>query len=114
MTIIMVIMVGRQPFALVYDSEVHNHIRAIPAKYFSLIRTTIEEQLLFEPDVETKNRKPLKRPVAFEAQWEIRFGPNNRFRVFYTVDHQRREVQILAIGVKQENRLTIGDREVKL
>ena len=110
----MVIMARKQPFALVYDPEVNDHLRAIEAKYRSLIRATLEEQLLFEPDVETRNRKPLKRPVAFEADWELRFGSDNRYRILYTVDPERREVQILAIGVKEGNRLTIAGEEVHL
>ena len=75
---------------------------------------SIEEQLRFEPDKETRNRKPLQRPVAFEATGELRFGPENRFRVFYAVSHERREVQILAIGTKPRNRLIIGREEIKL
>jgi hypothetical protein len=45
---------------------------AIDAKYYMLIRSTIEARLAFEPDVETRNRKPLKRPVTFEATAEAR------------------------------------------
>jgi hypothetical protein len=62
------------------------HLKTIERKYHSLIRTTIENELQFEPDVETRNRKPLKRPVTFEAEWELRFGPDNRFRVFYGIN----------------------------
>ena len=107
-------MPGRRPFALVYDPEVKAHLRAIEPTYRALIRMTIEEQLRFHPDKETRNRKPLQRPVAFEATWELRFGPENRFRVFYAVSHERREVQILAIGTKERNRLMIGREEIKL
>ncbi len=114
MTIIMVIMAGGRPFALVYDPEVKSHLRAIDPKYRGLIRMAIEEQLRFEPDKEARNRKPLQRPVAFEAAWELRCGPDNRFRVFYAVSHQRQEVQILAIGTKERNRLTVGREEIKL
>ena len=77
MTIIMVIMAGSRAFALVYDLEVKAHLRAIEPKYRGLIRMTIEEQLRFEPEKETRNRKPLQRPVAFEATWELRFGPEH-------------------------------------
>lgn len=63
---------------------------------------------------EARNRKPLLRPVSFEANWELRFGPDNRFRAFYSVDLDRREVQILAIGVKRKDRLTIGGEEIEL
>jgi len=114
MTTIMVIMARKQPFGLAYDPEVKEHLGAIEAKYHSLIRATIEEHLLFDPDVETSNRKPLKRAVAFEAEWELRFGPDNRFRVFYALDLENQEVQILAIGVKERSQLTIAGKEVEL
>jgi len=114
MTIIMVIVARRRRRGLVYDEEVKSHLRAIERKYHGLIRTTIEEQLCYEPEKETRNRKPLQRPVVFEATWELRFGPNNRFRVFYAVSRQRREVQILAIGTKERGRLIIGREEIEL
>jgi len=107
-------MPGRRLFAIVYDPEVREHLRAIEVTHRGLIRMTIEEQLRFQPDKEARNRKPLQRPVAFEATWELRFGPENRFRVFYAVSHERREVHVLAIGTKQRNRLTIGREEIKL
>ena len=107
-------MAGRRPFALVYDPEVKTHLRAIEPEYRGLIRMTIEEQLRFEPDKETRNRKPLRRPVAFEATWELRSAPENRFRVFYAVSHERHEVQILAIGTKQRNRLMLGEEKINL
>lgn len=114
MTIIMVIMTKRQKFALIYAPITKSHLRTIDSKHYSLIRTSIEKNLQFEPDVETTNRKPLKRQVAFEAEWELRFGPDNRFRVFYDIDMTSHEVNILAIGEKNRNRLVIGGKEIKL
>ncbi len=114
MTIIIVKMTLPAPFALVYASIVKSHLETIERKYHSLIRTAVEADLQFEPDVETRNRKPLKRPIEFEAEWELRCGPGNRFRVFYQVDTERRVVSILAIGVKHGDRLRIGRREVSL
>lgn len=38
----------------------------------------------------------------------------NRFRVFYRVHEDTREVYILAIGVKVRNRLYVGDEEFEL
>jgi hypothetical protein len=110
----MIVMARKPQFSLSYDQAVKEHLRAIEAKYHPLIRRTIREQLLFEPETETRNRKPLQRPIRYEATWEIRFGPNNRFRVLYAVDHEHREVQIQAIGVKKGNRLIIGGEEVQL
>lgn len=114
LTIIMVKMTPTRPYALIYAPEVKGHVRAIEAKHYSFIHKTIENQLLFEPTVETKNRKPLKRSAAFEGEWELRLGPDHRFRVSYEVDHERREVHILAIGVKRGNRVIIGGEEVLL
>jgi len=105
---------SRRPFRLIYDTEVVEHLRAIEKKYHSLIKRTIEEQLRYKPDVETRNRKPLEQPSALSADWEIRFGPSNRFRVFYEVDREAREVYILAIGMKLRNRLFIGGEEFEL
>ena len=73
-TIIMV-MAKKVPFVLVYADEVKDHLRAIETKYHSLVESEVEGQLLHEPDVETRNRKPLKKPMAFKAEWELRFGP---------------------------------------
>jgi mRNA-degrading endonuclease RelE of RelBE toxin-antitoxin system len=107
-------MNSKRAFELVYASQVKDHLKSIERKYYGLIRQEIEAHLQFEPDVETRNRKPLRRAVAFEAEWEIRFGPKNRFRVFYEIDREAGTVYILAIGVKVRDRLYIGGEEVEL
>ena len=104
-------MAKKQPVTLVYADDVKDHLRAIEAKYHSVIQTEIETQLLHEPDVETRNRKPLKRPIIFGADWELRLGPDNRFRVFYQVNTETREVRVLAVGVKDQSRLFFGGEE---
>ena len=68
----------------------------------------------FEPGAETTNRKPLRQPAPFGATWEIRFGPDNRFRALYDIDEETRMVQIMAIGEKQRQRLFISGEEVQL
>jgi hypothetical protein len=103
-----------EPFDLVYDPQVIGHLAVIELKYHSLIRRGIEQQLRFEPELATRNRKPLERPIQLGARWELRLGPDNRFRVFYRVEPDERRVRILAIGVKMRNRLFIGDEEVEL
>ncbi len=104
-------MIKRLPFTLVYADVVKTHLRAIDSKHRSLIRTEIETHLLHEPDVETRNRKPLRRPIEFGADWELRCGPDNRFRVFYEINSEEREVCVLAIGVKVRNRLLFAGEE---
>jgi hypothetical protein len=111
---ILVIMVRRRPYALVYAPVVKQHLRVVERQHYSFIRATLEEQLRFEPGTETANRKPLQQPALFEAQWELRFGPDNRFRACYEIDRESRKVYILAIGVKEQDRLFIGGEEVEL
>ena len=58
--------------------------------------------------------KPLTGQTILESAWELRFGPDNRFRVLYRVNVSRREVHVLAIGLKKGSSLFIGGLEVKL
>ena len=111
MPTITMVMAERSVFALVYADEVKQHLRAIESKYHSVIQSGVETQLLHQPDVETRNRKPLKRPIACGTDWELRLGPDNRFRVFYEVNAESRQVRILAVGVKDRNRLFIAGEE---
>jgi hypothetical protein len=103
-----------QRFTIVYAPITKQHLRTIEPKYYSLIRAVIEQQLSFEPSLETRNRKPLKRPVVFMATWEIRFGQHNQFRVYYDVDPEQARVSILAIGIKKGNQVVIGGEELSL
>jgi hypothetical protein len=112
-TIIRIIMT-RQPFTIAFAKEVKDHFRAIDRKYHALVHSAIIEQLRFEPDRETRNRKPLQMPAPFKAGWELRFGPQNRFRAFYRIDSESHVVWIRAIGIKDRNRLVIGGEEVEL
>jgi hypothetical protein len=100
-------------YRIVYDGEVRRHLAAIDRNYHSLIRQTIEQQLSHQPDVETRNRKPLQRPALIGADWELRCGPNNRFRVLYRIADTY-EIYVLAVGIKDGNRLLIGGEEFEL
>jgi mRNA-degrading endonuclease RelE of RelBE toxin-antitoxin system len=106
-------MAKKLPFTLIFRKAFASHLDVIEPKYYSQIRDTIKEQLTFEPDVPTTNRKPLLRPGVEGADWEIRFGPSNKFRVFYQMDLQKHEVYVLAIGIKLGNRLIVGGEEFK-
>jgi len=107
-------MESQQPFRIIYAPITRVHLRAIEAKYYSLIRRIIEERLSAAPDLQSRHRKPLKRPVSFGATWELRFGPGNRFRVLYDIDRTQHVVAVLAIGLKRGNRLLIGGEEIRL
>ena len=98
-------------FRLVFAPETARHVAAIDRKHHGLIRRSIRRLLAYDPDSASRNRKLLQPPAPVESTWEIRFGPGNRFRVFYDVDRDTRTVRILAIGVKVRDRLWIGDEE---
>lgn len=107
-------MTSQKNFTILYDPEVFQHFAAIDRKYHSLIRRTIEERLFYEPEIETRNRKPLQRPSQIGATWELRCGIDNEFRIFYRTDVVSREVFVRAIAVKEGNRLFIGTQEFDL
>jgi mRNA-degrading endonuclease RelE of RelBE toxin-antitoxin system len=103
-----------QPYQIIYAPITSEHIRAIDRKFYALIRDMILERLSYEPSEENRNRKPLKRPAFVEATWELRFGSDNMFRVFYDVKIPEREVHILAIGIKRRTTLYVGGEEIDL
>lgn len=103
-------MVHQPKFTLTFAPEILDHLDVIERKYHRLIQKTIDEQLSYTPEKITRNRKPLDQPAPFGATWELRLGPNNRIRVFYEVNEEQ-IVWILAIGIKEGNRLFIGREE---
>ncbi len=102
------------PYEIMFAPEVVGHLDAIERKCHGLIREKIDEMLTWTPEDKIRNRKPLDPPAQFGATWELRFGPDNRFRVFYETDPAERKVRILAVGVKVRNRLYIGGKEMTL
>ncbi len=102
-------MAKRPEFALSFERKAIEHLDSIDPRHQGLIQRTIKEQLTHTPLEKTRNRKPLKPPAPFQATWELRCGPDNRFRVLYDVDTESQTVRILAIGVKERNRLVFGE-----
>ena len=57
------------------------HLRALTARQRTIVFTAVEEHLSHQPEVETRNRKPMRsNPVA---PWELRIG---ELRVYYNVE----------------------------
>jgi mRNA-degrading endonuclease RelE of RelBE toxin-antitoxin system len=100
-------------YRVVYTNNAREHIRLVEKKYHSLIRTEIEKQLAYSPQLKTKNRKYMGHSWAF-GTWELRCGPGNRFRIFCDVDENTATVFITAIGIKRRDRLYIANQEVPL
>lgn len=92
------------PYHIVYASEIRDHLRYLTAQRRSTVFDEVNQQLTHEPTVETRNRKPL-RPNPL-ASWELRSGD---LRVYYDVEEDpEQQVNIVAIGMKRRNRVSIG------
>ena len=88
-----------------------DHVRVLPKRYHAFVLRALRTALAHEPARETRHRKLLSVPVPFGAHWELRFGPQNRFRAFYTIEGAT--VVVVAIGVTDRERLRIGHEEVR-
>lgn len=98
------------PYRLDYSPEAEDHLRRLTARQHVTVLDAILRQLVHQPTVESRNRKPmLPNPVA---TWELRVGS---LRVYYEVEeHPEQIVYVNAIGIKRRNRVQIGDAEVEL
>jgi len=98
-------------FKIEYLPSFFKQMQFIEKKYWKVIRANLEEQLMHEPMIETRNRKPLD-PAEEYGSWELRFGPANKFRVFYDILPDSFTVHVNAIGVKVKEKLFIGGEEI--
>lgn len=69
----------------------------------------VELHLKEQPDQSSKRRKLLRKTPL--ATWELRVG---ELRVFYDINAEENAVEIVAVGVKEHNRLSIGGEEIEL
>jgi mRNA-degrading endonuclease RelE of RelBE toxin-antitoxin system len=91
-------------YSIIYLQTALKCLKRLTVNQQSLIVEGIEEQLAHQPEVTTKNRKPLRsNPVA---SWELRIDD---LRVFY--DIKEGYVVIRAVGVKNRNKLLIENKE---
>ena len=97
-------------YLIQYAPEAEEHLRALTARQQRIVLDTVDRQLLNQPTVETRNRKPMRpNPIA---PWELRIGD---LRVYYEVsDEYAATVTVLAIGIKERSRVKIGGEVIKL
>ena len=69
----------------------------------------VEKTLTDRPDEPRQKRKRLRENPL--ATWELRLGD---LRVFYDVNGQEGAVEVIAVGIKEHNRLRIAGEEVDL
>lgn len=80
------------------------HFRTLTARQASIIFNEVREQLTYEPNLETRNRFPMRQNDL--ATWELRLG---ELRVYYDIeDEPEPVVYVLAVGVKEGNQVRIG------
>jgi len=80
------------------------HLRSFAARQQAIIMDGVDEQLMYQPTVETRNRKPM-RPNPL-APWELRIGD---LRVYYDVEEEPEPVvYINAVGTKERNQVRIA------
>ncbi|MBI3324054.1 MAG: hypothetical protein HYZ92_02125 [Candidatus Omnitrophica bacterium] len=100
----------RLTYRLEYSRKTERHLRALTARQRAVVFDAVNAQFAHQPTVETKNRKSMRvNPVA---PWELRIGD---LRVYYRVQEEPEQlVQVLAVGVKQRNRVWIAGEVIEL
>jgi len=96
-------------FTIDLSDEALEELRHFRKRDSTTILDEIERQLTYQPDVETRNRKPLRaHPLG---EWELRV---DKFRVFYDIDVENKAVLVKAVGIKVGNKLFIQGEEFLL
>jgi len=98
------------PYRIEYSPDAEDHLHGLTARQQAIVLDTADVQLVHQPTVETRNRKPMRpNPIA---PWELRIG---NLRAYYDVEEDPEpEVYIRAVGVKERNRVRIGKEVIEL
>ena len=97
------------PYRIEYSPPSREHLAALTARECRSVLDKVDEQLVHQPAVVTRNRKQLQ--PNFLARFELRI---DHLRVYYEVDEQDAVVEIRAVGIKDRHRVFIGGEEIKL
>lgn len=96
-------------YRIVYEVSAEEHLSRLSARDQVLVVDAVDRALEHEPTRETRNQKRMRpNPIA---PWELRV---RSLRVYFDVDEDTRTVTILAVGVKDRNRVRIGREELPL
>jgi len=97
-------------YRIEYSPVTEDHLCALTKHQQVIVLDAVEKQLQDQPNVETRNRKPM-RPNPL-APWELRIG---NLRVYYDFEEEsERVVYIRAIGIKERNKVKIGKEGIQL
>jgi len=97
-------------YRIEYSPVTEKHFRALTKRQQMIVLETVEKQLQYQPNVETKNRKPMRpNPIA---PWELRIGD---LRVYYDFENEPEPiVSVRAVGIKERNKVRIGKEVIEL
>jgi mRNA-degrading endonuclease RelE of RelBE toxin-antitoxin system len=97
------------PYRIEYSPAAVEHLKGLATSQQRTVLDSVDEQLRYQPALETRNRKPMRpNPVA---PWELRIGI---LRVYYELEAAETVVRILAVGVKERDVVRIGGEVIKL
>ncbi|NEQ67811.1 MAG: hypothetical protein F6K21_20340 [Symploca sp. SIO2D2] len=92
------------PYRIEYSPESETHLQSLTTRQQVIVIDGVDEQLMYQPTVETRNRK-LMRPNPL-ALWELRIGD---LRIYYDVEEEPEPVvYINAVGIKERNQVLIA------
>ena len=97
-------------YRIEYSPAAEEHLRVLTARQRAVVFDAVDEQLAHQPGVETRNRKPMRpNPIAPR---ELRIG---ELRVYYDIgDKPEKVVTVVAVGIKDRDRVVIGGKEIDL
>jgi mRNA interferase RelE/StbE len=96
-------------FEIRWSPEARDHLRLLTARQRAMVIDSVERNLADQPVEPSQKRKVLRdNPLA---TWELRLGD---LRVFYDVNKDDNAVEVVAIGIKEHNRLRIAGEEIEL
>ena len=103
----------KPPYVIEYSPPSREHLAALSAGQRATVLDEVDVQLLHQPTVVTRNRKPLQQPLQPNplARFALRVA---ELRVYDEVDEARRVVEIRAVGIKDRDRVFIGGEEIDL
>ena len=97
-------------YTIEYTEDAIEHLERLSATRRATVVNEVDDRLGHQPTVPARNRKRMDpgRKI-FVAPWELRLGD---LRVYYDVEDELHRVIVVAVGLKERERLFIGGKEV--
>lgn len=100
---------GPKTYAIKFGKSAYRHLEAFRRFDRNKILDGIKDQLTYKPQEKTRNKKFLRENPL--ADWELRI---DTYRIFYDIDETKEIVRILAIGIKDHEKIIIEGEEIIL